>query len=101
MCHTHSAVESKFTQCRDCWARTQQQQQGVDPRQNVHDRGYDYNDDWAYGYRHRYYIGGYAPVYTGHHYHSYYDQYDARSFHTRGDDFDDGSDNARAGFGDS
>ena len=101
MCHTHSAVESQFTQCRDCWARNQQQAAGADPRLNRPDNAGNYDDDWAYNYRHRYYAAGYSPVYTGRHYHTYYDQYDARSFQQRGDDFDDGSDNARAGFGDS
>ena len=100
MCHTHSSVESQFTQCRDCWARNQQQAAGADPRlQRRDDDGYD--DGWAYNYRHRYYSAGYSPVYSGRHYHSYYDQYDARSFDKRGDDFDDGSDAARAGFNDS
>jgi hypothetical protein len=56
---------------------------------------------WAYSYRHRYYSGGYSPVYTGHHYHHYYDDYDTRSFDKREGEVDDGSDNPSAGFGDS
>jgi hypothetical protein len=91
MCHEHSAVESQFTQCRDCWARQHQSSTGNG----------DYGDGWAYNYRHRYYSGGYAPIYTGHHYHHYYDDYDTRSFDKREGESDDGSDNPSAGFGDS
>jgi len=91
MCHEHSSVESKFTQCRDCWARAQQTDSGDG----------DYGDGWAYNYRHRYYSSGYSPIYTGHHYHHYYDDYDTRSFDKREGEIDDGSDNPSAGFGDS
>jgi hypothetical protein len=93
MCRQHAAVETQFTQCRDCFARNAQ----ADDRMK---RG-AYDDDWAYNYRHRYYSSGYAPVYTGTHYHRYYDHYDTRSLHSRSRDYDDDSDNARAGFGDS
>ena len=106
MCHQHSAVESQFTQCRDCWARDNQQAVGGNAQRAVGsnarpvNRNDVYDDDWAYSYRNRYYAG-YAPIYTGSHYHRYYDQYDTRSFSTRSGDFDDDSDAARAGFGDS
>jgi hypothetical protein len=96
MCQVHGAAESTFTQCRDCWARSEQEAGRGDINRNN-----AYNDDWAYSYRHRYYGAGYAPVYTGTHYHHYYDRYDARSFNERNGDVDDGSENARAGFGDS
>ena len=94
MCHTHAAVESRFTQCRDCWAKANQ---SADPTQ----RAGTYDDDWAQSYRSRYYAAGYAPIYTGTHYHHYYDQYDTRSFRQQAGQIEDGSDDARAGFGDS
>lgn len=94
MCHTHAAVESRFTQCRDCWAKANQ---SADPAQ----RTGAYDDDWAQSYRSRYYAAGYAPIYTGTHYHHYYDQYDTRSFRQQAGEIEDGSDDARAGFGDS
>jgi hypothetical protein len=97
MCHEHSAAESTFTQCRDCWARAHQLSDADARRQ----RDRDYDDNWAYSYRDRYYATSYQPVYTGTHYHHYYDRYDTRSFHDRDGEVDDGSDNARAGFGDS
>ena len=99
MCRAHSTPESGFTQCRDCRARNQQQVANDDPRTT--NRNYDYDDGWAYNYRHRYYGAGYAPIYSGTHYHHYYDSYDTRSFDKREGDFDDGSDNARSGFSDS
>jgi len=98
MCHQHASAESTFTQCRDCWARANQQAVGTGQRPPAANRMYD--DDWAYSYRNRYYAG-YAPIYTGTHYHHYYDQYDTRSFQARSGEYDDDSDNARAGFGDS
>jgi len=97
MCHTHAAVETQFTQCRDCVARATQ----TDTQRSNRTRNDVYDDDWAYNYRHRYYSSGYAPVYTGTHYHRYYDSYDTRSLQARSGDYDDDSDNARAGFGDS
>ena len=95
MCRAHAAVETQLTQCRDCYAR------GV---QNTQPQNRDgvYDDTWAGNYRHQYYGSGYAPIYTGTHYHRYYDTYDARSLGVRsGDDWGNDSDNARAGFGDS
>ena len=94
MCHAHAAVESRFTQCRDCWAKANQ---SADPAQ----RAGTYDDAWAQSYRSRYYAAGYAPIYTGTHYHRYYDQYDTRSFRQQAGEIEDGSDDARAGFGDS
>jgi hypothetical protein len=96
MCQQHGSATSTYTQCRDCWARNDQDTDGAQ-----YDGNKAYNDNWAYSYRHRYYGNGYSPVYTGSHYNHYYDRYDARSFNERSSDFDDGSDNARAGFGDS
>lgn len=93
MCYEHAMQGSNFEQCRDCWARTDQ---AADPNsQHQHD------DNWAYGYRHNYYSSGYSPVYSGSHYHHYYDDYDTRSFHDRNREVDDDRDDARAGFGDS
>ena len=95
MCREHAAIESQLSQCRDCWARQAQANATKDSnRREV------YDDDWAYSYRHRYYAAGYAPVYTGHHYHHYYDDYDTRSFdQADASEIDDGD--IRAGFGDS
>jgi hypothetical protein len=95
MCHAHAAAESRFAECRDCWAR---RVQDGDPR--MVDRNRNYDDDWAAGYRSRYYAAGYTPIYAGTHYHHYYDRYDTRSFAHSDRDFVD-DDDARAGFGDS
>jgi hypothetical protein len=96
MCARHSAPDSGFTLCLDCQARSGQGRTSTE-----RDDGYD--DQWAHGYRHRYYSAGYTPIYTGHRSHGYYDQYDTRSFDQRhanagelGDD-----DSTSAGFGDS
>ena len=99
MCYEHSAVASKFSQCRDCWARTEQQTATTNPRANNANNTCD--DDWAYSYRHQYYGNGYSPIYLGSHHSTYYDQYDTRSFNQRESEIDDGSDNTRAGFNDS
>ncbi len=99
MCREHAAPQSLYAQCRDCWARQQQQGPDADARGRFRDQDYD---DWAYHYRNRHYAEGYAPIYVGTHYHSYYDYYDSRSFHDRNDNADlHGQDDVRAGFGDS
>ena len=91
MCARHSAPDSGLTKCLDCQGRSQQ---GV-----AND---DYDDQWAHGYRHRYYAAGYTPIYTGHRSHTYYDQYDTRSFdQTQAGAGDLRDDDSSAGFGDS
>ena len=83
VCSMHLSPQSGFTNCLDCEGRqserqalqpTQQQQQ-ASPDQPLTDPG------WSYRYRNGYYSrSGYAPIYTGSHYDSYYDRYDTRSF---------------------
>ena len=107
MCHAHAAVESRFTQCRDCWAKANQ---SADPAQ----RAGTYAAAWSQSYPSLYYAAAWAQsylfffndtatteIYTGTHYHHYYDQYDTRSFRQQAGEIEDGSDDARAGFGDS
>jgi hypothetical protein len=95
MCHAHASAESRFAECRDCWAR---RNQATDP--DMTDRNRRYDDDWATSYRSRYYAAGYAPIYAGSHYHHYYDRYDTRAFAATDRDIGD-DDDVRAGFGDS
>ena len=84
--------------CYDC-AATQQPQQQQQEGEAVEP---DYDDQWAHGYRHRYYSAGYTPIYTGHRSHAYYDQYDTRSFdQSQAAAGDLGDDDSSAGFGDS
>ncbi len=94
VCTRHLSPASGFTQCLDCWARSSQQ-----PAEGQEtDAALD--DQWTYGYRHRYYGAGYHPLYAGSHYSHYYDDYDTRSFQeseAAGAEEDEG----RAGFGDS
>jgi len=103
ICARHSTVAAGSTQCLDCWAKGQKQPPrdpgavGADP---------ELDQQWTYGYRHRYYSsGGYMPIYTGHRHGTYYDSYDTRSFAPGvavgaavGDDLEHDD---RAGFGDS
>jgi hypothetical protein len=86
VCSMHLSPQSGFTNCLDCEGRQserqalqptqqQQQQQQASPDQPLTDPG------WSYRYRNGYYSrSGYAPIYTGSHYDSYYDRYDTRSF---------------------
>jgi hypothetical protein len=98
-CTRHLSPASGFTQCLDCWAKSPQQPVQEDPTAVGQDP--NLNDEWAYGYRHRFYSSGYAPIYAGSHYSTYYDSYDTRSFDDTGTDVDDSADDAGAGFGDS
>jgi hypothetical protein len=79
VCSMHLSPQSGFTNCLDCAGRQAENaalgQQQPPPDQPLDDPG------WTYRYRDRYYSrSGYAPVYTGSHYDSYYDRYDTRSF---------------------
>jgi hypothetical protein len=97
VCSPHTAPDSVPEQCRDCWAR---RQQDAEPPAERNDRSTRYDDDWAYSYRHQYYSSGYAPVHWGSRRHDYYDSYDARSFVAGDQDFE-GDDDPQSGFGDS
>lgn len=100
-CTRHLSPASGFTKCLDCWARSSQQgpQEEGRPADAVgEDAALD--DQWTYGYRHRFYAAGYHPLYTGSHYSRYYDSYDTRSFdETHAGEPDDAE--RAAGFGDS
>ena len=95
VCLEHASRESNLTLCLDCFTRSDQN--AAHPNTNAN----QYDDQWAYGYRQRYYGAGYAPIYSGDHYHHYYDRYDARSFDQGGSGGDFADDDPRAGFGDS
>ncbi|MEO5930283.1 MAG: hypothetical protein ABIR47_10160, partial [Candidatus Kapaibacterium sp.] len=58
----------------------------------------EWNDpDWAYSYRHYYYMNSsYNPLYPGHYFSDYYDDYDVRSF-TPGEDAQLDDESAAAG----
>lgn len=108
ICSRHLSPASGFTECLDCWARGHdedvQQQPNDDgsmppPAKSVGENA-PLDEDWAYGYRHRYYRGGYRPLYMGTAAGVYYSTYDTRSFddsYSSDSDYD-GSD---SGFGDS
>lgn len=85
MCFQHSVFNDTGLFCVECSARAEE----ADGEDDQTDE--DYDDNWAYGYRHDYYSGsGYNPFYTGHHYNNYYDDYEVRAFDKKeGDDLDD------------
>ena len=97
MCSAHLSPRSGFTNCLDCDARQSERDALGQPADDP---------NWAYRYRDRYYsTSGYAPLYTGSRYDSYYDRYDTRSFDSNmassgpaAGDWDDG---VKAGPGDS
>ena len=78
MCSKHLSSGSGYTRCLDCDARTAEAKgaKGTLPADRpLTDPGF------AYRYRTRYYgSSGYAPIYFGTLYDSYYDDYDMRSF---------------------
>ena len=109
VCSRHLSPASGFTECLDCWA---QEREGAAAQQQPNDDGSmpaqqstvaedaPLDEDWAYGYRHRFYRGGYRPIYAGAAAGTYYSTYDTRSFdddYSSGSDFDEGD----GGFGDS
>lgn len=108
VCSRHLSPASGFTECLDCWARGHDEatpQQPNDdgsmppPEKSVGENA-ALDEDWAYGYRHRYYRSGYRPIYTGVLVGTYYSSYDTRSFaddHSPDSDYDGGD----GGFGDS
>ena len=100
-CTRHLSPASGSTQCLDCYARSSQLPgEGQARRKGAAGEDDALDDQWTYGARHRFYASGYAPLYTGSHYHRYYDSYDTRSF----DETDSGeaeTDEPAAGFGDS
>ncbi|HEX7150037.1 MAG TPA: hypothetical protein VF618_01020 [Thermoanaerobaculia bacterium] len=105
MCPEHLSPSSGFANCLDCGARAQQEEgtEGeTDTEQAIPE---DVDAEWAYGYRHRYYGSGYAPIYAGSQNDRYYDNYDTRSFDSSVNDssFDETEDDAGGGadFGDS
>jgi hypothetical protein len=72
MCSAHLSPRSGFVNCLDCDARQSEQTALGQPTDDP---------NWTYRYRDRYYSSaGYAPIYAGTHYDSYYDRYDTRSF---------------------
>ena len=98
VCARHLSPASGFTQCLDCQARSSQQP--AEGKAPVPGEEGALDDQWTYGARHRFYSSGYHPLYTGSHYHRYYDSYDTRSF----DEVDTGETDTgerAAGFGDS
>ena len=103
-CMRHMSPASGMTNCLDCGARQQEPQQQTEEEDAVPagaSASGEYDDEWTYGYRHRYYAAGYAPIYAGHHYSNYYDDYDTRSFDSDmsdsyGEDYQEGT-----GFSDS
>lgn len=108
VCTRHLSPASGFTQCLDCHARGAEPQQPQQPGQEGaaaspaaigEDETFD--SDWSYRYRHRYYSAGYMPIYMGHHYSTYYDSYDTRSFDDTGHGGGDVTDEGGGGFGDS
>jgi hypothetical protein len=108
ICSRHLSTASGFTECLDCWAREHDEP----AQQQPHDDGSmpaaqksvaeeaPLDEDWAYGYRHRYYRSGYRPLYAGTAAGVYYSAYDTRSF---SDDYDASGDfdASDGGFGDS
>ncbi|MGQ0800134.1 MAG: hypothetical protein ACT4NL_08500 [Pseudomarimonas sp.] len=107
MCRRHASPDRSQGQCLDCAARTQPADVRASklpgshhvPQANAADSALD--DRWVYNYRHRFYSGGYLPIYAGSHASSYYDRYDARSFENLDVEKDDFADDAGGGFGDS
>ncbi len=94
MCPVHLSPTSGFTLCLDC-AATQQ------PQQENQEGETDYNEEWATGYRNNYYSETrYAPMYSGSHHDSYYDDQDVRSFDTEDQGVVDDEED-RGGFGES
>ncbi len=82
VCSMHLSPQSGFTNCLDCEGRQSERQvlQNQQPQQTPADQPLD-DPTWSYRTRDRYYSrSGYAPIYTGSHYDSYYDRYDTRSF---------------------
>jgi hypothetical protein len=112
VCSRHLSPASGFTECLDCWARERDEEQAEQqpnddgsmppPRKSV-DEGTSLDEDWAYGYRHRYYRGGYRPLYVGTAAGVYYSTYDTRSFdrHSTSDGDSGYDDSGDGGFGDS
>jgi hypothetical protein len=92
ICAPHTAKDSQPAHCLDCWGRRAQ-----NPDTTTRDRTDNYDDDWAYGYRHHYYSTGYAPL---SHARQRYDADDARSFTADERELKD-DDDPQAGFGDS
>ncbi|HUO84510.1 MAG TPA: hypothetical protein VM534_05270 [Thermoanaerobaculia bacterium] len=98
VCKDHLDPEGGSARCLDCSAKTgEQSEKAFD--EGATSRSYDRS--WAYRYRHRYYTGrDYHPIFWGHSYHHYYDDYDVRSFDRTDAGFEDDPDE-KAGFGDS
>ena len=103
VCSHHLSPASGFTECLDCWAREHDEEAPQQPHNNkrmLPPGATPLDEDWTYGYRHRYYRGGYRPIYAGIAAGAYYSTYDTRSF-----DDDDTSksdyDVSDSGFGDS
>lgn len=99
ICSEHCAEAAQ--QCRDCWARQAQESTDSPHLPTRSDERGQYDDDWAYSYRQRYYDSGYSPIYWGTSHRSHYDSHDARSFVADSGELDDGSDDPATGFGDS
>ena len=85
LCFQHSVFSDAGILCVECNAREREADGEEDQTEE------DYDESWAYGYRHDYYSGsGYSPFYTGHHYNNYYDDYDVRAFDKKeGDSLED------------
>jgi len=107
VCTRHLSPASGFTECLDCWARghdEQAQQKPADdgsipPAEKSVGEDATLDEDWAYGYRHRYYRSGYRPIYAGAFAGAYYSSYDTRSFDD--DTTTDTGNDDDGGFGDS
>lgn len=100
VCSHHLSPASGFTECLDCWAREHDEKASQPPYDDRRAGNAPLDDDWTYGYRHRYYRDGYRPIYSGTAASAYYNSYDTRSFDDDGmsrRDYDAGE----GGFGDS
>ncbi|MDB5032916.1 MAG: hypothetical protein JWQ98_157 [Chlorobi bacterium] len=93
VCAEHTRIRSSDTICVECFAKGEEEAKSAKgPKApNAHPpvarNEEEWNDpDWAYSYRHYYYMNSsYNPFYPGHYYSDYYDDYDVRSF-TQGED---------------
>ena len=104
ICRRHADADGNGARCLDCAARARQDDTSRAARSRTpatDDDDGSVDDGWVYQYRHRFYAGGYAPIYAGSHHGTYYDRYDARSFEHLEVERDDFADDAGAGFGDS
>src|SRR6058998_2344200 len=73
MCSQHLSPQSGFTRCLDCEGRAVEKEAIAKKDSPPPSKPLD-DPTWSYRYRDRYYSrSGYAPIYTGYYYDSYYD----------------------------